>query len=72
MRVAVYFPILALIAVLGANPASAAAMKATAAEKMLPSDKAQKMRTCQDRAMQQQIKMEDRSKFVSDCMADKI
>ena len=44
-------------------------MKATAPEKMMPSDKAQKMRECEKRADQQKIKMEDRSRFVNECIA---
>jgi psiF repeat len=48
-----------------------APMKATAPEKMMPSDRATKMRACEKRAKQQKIKMEDRTSFVSNCMADK-
>ena len=44
-------------------------MKATAPEKMMPSDKAKKMRECEKRADQQKIKMEDRSRFVNECVA---
>jgi hypothetical protein len=44
-------------------------MKATAPEKMMPSNKAQKMRECEKRAEQQKIKMEDRSRFVDECVA---
>ncbi len=44
-------------------------MKATAPEKMMPIDKAQKMRDCEKRAKQQKIKMEDRSRFVNGCIA---
>jgi hypothetical protein len=44
-------------------------MKATAPEKMMPSDKAKKMRECEKRAEQQKIKMEDRSHFVNECIA---
>ena len=44
-------------------------MKATAPEKMMPSDKAQKMRECYKRADQQKIKVEDRSRFVNECVA---
>jgi hypothetical protein len=43
-------------------------MKATAPEKMMPRDKAQKMRECEKRADQQKIKMEDRSRFVNECV----
>ena len=44
-------------------------MKATAPEKMMPSDKAQKMRECEKRAEQQKIKMEERARFVNECVA---
>jgi hypothetical protein len=44
-------------------------MKATAPEKMMPAEKAQKMRECQRRAEQQKIKMEDRARFVNECIA---
>ena len=44
-------------------------MKATAPEKMMPIDKAQKMRECEKRADQQNIKVEDRSRFVNECVA---
>ena len=39
-------------------------MKATAPEKMMPSERASKMRECERRMEQQKIKMEDRSRFV--------
>ena len=46
-------------------------MKATAPEKMMPVDKASKMRECQKRAEQQKIKMENLSRFVDECVAAK-
>jgi hypothetical protein len=46
-------------------------MKATAPERMMPADKAPKMRECEKRANQQKIKMEDRSRFVDECVAAK-
>jgi hypothetical protein len=45
-------------------------MKATAPEKMMPPEKAQKMRECDKRAKQQKIKMEDHASFVNKCMAE--
>jgi hypothetical protein len=60
------------VAMLLAHAASAQVpdrMKATAPEKMMPSEKAQKMRQCEERAKQQKIKMEDRSRFVNECVA---
>ena len=63
---------LILVAMVFTHAASAQGpdrMKATAPEKMMPSDKAQKMRDCEKRAKQQKIKMEDRSRFVNECIA---
>ena len=45
-------------------------MKATAPEKMMPPDKAQKMRECDRRAEQHKIKMEDHARFENKCMAE--
>jgi uncharacterized membrane protein len=44
-------------------------MKATAPEKMMPAEKAQKMRECERQAEQQKLKMEDRARFVNECIA---
>ena len=44
-------------------------MKASAPEKMMPAEKAQKMRECERRAEQQKIKMEERARFVNECIA---
>jgi hypothetical protein len=43
-------------------------MKATAPEKMMPVDKALKMRECEKRMEQQKIKMDDRSRFLDECV----
>jgi hypothetical protein len=64
----------AALAMLLAHAASAQVtdrMKATAPEKMMPVDKAPKMRECQKRSEQQKIKMENRARFVDDCVAAK-
>ena len=59
-----------LVTVFLAHAASAQGrMKATAPEKMMPSDKAPKMRACEKRAKQQGVKTEDRSRFVNECVA---
>ena len=63
-----------LVAMFLAHAASAQVsdrMKATAPEKMMPSEKVQRMRECQERAKQQKIKMEDRTRFVDECVAAK-
>ena len=36
---------------------------------MMPAEKAQKMRECERRAEQQKIKMEERARFVNECIA---
>ena len=43
-------------------------MKATAPEKMMPQEKAQKMRECTRRAEQQKIEMNDRARFINECV----
>jgi len=43
-------------------------MKATAADKMMPADRASKMRECEMQMRQQRIKMHDRSRFVDQCV----
>jgi len=43
-------------------------MKATAPEKMMPADKALKLRECEKRMEQHKIKMEDHSRFVDACV----
>jgi hypothetical protein len=43
-------------------------MKATAPDRMMPGDRAAKMRECEKRTEQQKIKMEDRSRFVDQCV----
>jgi hypothetical protein len=68
-----YFPVAALSVLFLATTVSAqtsALMKATAPEKMLPSEQAKKMRACEKLATQQKIIMEDRSSFVANCMAN--
>jgi hypothetical protein len=59
-----------LVAVFFAHSASAQdRMKATAPDKMMPGDKAQKMRECEKKATEQKIKMGDRTRFVDHCVA---
>ncbi|MGB8447070.1 MAG: hypothetical protein WCE32_22110 [Pseudolabrys sp.] len=57
-----------------ANAASAqlpGPMKATAPEKMMPHEKAQKMRECAWRAEQQKIETKDRARFINECVGGK-
>ena len=46
-------------------------MKAAAPEKMMPQEKAQKMRECTRRAEQQKIEMKDRARFINECVGTK-
>jgi hypothetical protein len=61
----------ALVLVLAASAQTPPDMKATAPEKMMPSGKAELMRACDKLAMEQHVKMEDRTAFVTKCIADK-
>jgi hypothetical protein len=63
--------ILAMLSVPAASAHGTSQMKATASEKMMPADKAQKMRECLRWAEQRKIRMEDRSRFVDECVAGK-
>jgi hypothetical protein len=51
-------------------PAPATTMKSTAPEKMLPRTSAKKMRACDDRAMRENVPMEQKAAFVKKCMAE--
>jgi hypothetical protein len=64
-------PALALLAVLVATSAAPAAeMKSSAAEKMpAPAEKA-KMKACQAKAAAQNVRMDQRAKFIMDCMTE--
>jgi hypothetical protein len=58
-----------LAAALPAAAAQAAEpMKASAPDKMMPAGNAEKMRTCDQKAMDANIKMEERADFVKKCM----
>ncbi len=52
--------------------AAATSMKATAPEQMMPQGGGDAMRECDKLAMQQNIKMEDRARFVKECVAKKM
>ena len=63
---------LTVIALLLAHDALAqgASMKSTAPEKMLPPGEAEKMRACDERAMKENVPMEQKAAFVKKCMAE--
>ena len=51
--------------------AGATSMKASAPEQMMPEGGGAAMRACDELATQQHIKMEDRARFVKDCVEKK-
>ena len=56
-------------AVIGAGAALAQTpMKPSAPQKMMSPEEAQKMHACEKQAADQNIKMDERAKFVMDCM----
>jgi hypothetical protein len=66
------FPLLSVLVFAAAAAAQTPAnLKATAPDKMMPADKAAKMRACDKLAMDQHVKMEDRAEFVAKCVAGK-
>ena len=62
---------LLMAASLVCGTAYAQSMKPSAPQKMMSPDEAQKMRDCEKQAAQNNIKMDERSKFVMDCMTAK-
>lgn len=45
-------------------------MKPTAPQKMMPPDEKARLEACQQKAAAQNIKMDERAKFVMDCMKE--
>jgi hypothetical protein len=56
---------------LACGAATAQPMKPSAPQKMMSPDETKKMRACEKQAADQNIKMDERSKFVMDCMTAK-
>ena len=62
----------AVLVSLGFGAAAAqTSMKPSAPQKMMSPEEAKKMRACEKQAADQNIKMDERSKFVMDCMTAK-
>jgi len=59
------------MALLGAAAHAQTPMKPTAPEKMMPPGEAEKMHACEKQAAEQNVKMDERAKFVMDCMTKK-
>lgn len=70
-RVCACLSAMILSVVLGNSAACAQGMKSTAPQKMMSPREEQKMRDCQKQAAQQNIKMDERAKFLMDCMTAK-
>lgn len=61
--------IIALTVGLAAGPAFAQSdMKPTAPAKMMPPGEKARLEACQKKAVQQNVKMDERARFVMDCM----
>lgn len=52
------------------SPSLATSMKSTAPERMLSRANSKKMRACDDRAVRENVAMEQRATFVKKCMAE--
>ena len=61
-------PMAAIIGLACGAAAAQPAMKPSAPEKMMSPGEAKKMQACEKQAANQNIKMDERSKFVMDCM----
>ena len=61
---------LALCTLWLAPPAQATSMKSTAPERMLSRADSKKMRACDERAMRENVPMEQRAAFVKKCMKE--
>ncbi len=60
-----------MLCLLGAPAYAQTSMKPTAPQKMTSPEEARKMRDCEKQAADRNIKMDERSKFVMDCMTAK-
>jgi ABC-type transporter MlaC component len=60
-----------MLCLLGAIASAQSAMKPTAPQKMMSSEEAKKMQTCEKQTADQNVKMDERAKFVMDCMTAK-
>jgi hypothetical protein len=74
MRRLIAFRSAIMVSLLLATAAASAEnpMKPTAPEKMMSPDQKQKMHECEQLAAQHHIKMDERAKFLMDCMTGKV
>jgi hypothetical protein len=64
-------PVMILGLLLAGGAAAQPAMKATAPEKMMPPAEKQRLEECQKMAAQKNVRMDERAKFLMDCMKAK-
>ena len=62
------FALATALSLFGAIAHAQSPMKPTAPEKMMPPAEAEKMHACEKLAAEQNVKMNERAKFVMDCM----
>ncbi len=60
-----------VLCLFGAGASAQSAMKPTAPQKMMSPEEAKKMQACKKQAADQNVKMDERAKFVMDCMMAK-
>ncbi len=71
LRLTIYLSAIALGAVLSAGTLSAQpGMKPTAPKKMMRPAEEARLQVCQQKAAQQQVKMDERAKFIMVCMKE--
>jgi hypothetical protein len=64
-------PMAAIVGLACAAAAAQPAMQPSAPQKMMSPSEAKKMQACEKQAADQHIKMDERSRFVMDCMTAK-
>jgi hypothetical protein len=64
-------PVAAIVTLACAAAAAQPAMQPSAPQKMMSPSEAKKMQACEKQATDQHIKMDERSRFVMDCMTAK-
>jgi hypothetical protein len=60
-----------MLCLIGAGAFAQSAMKPTAPQKMMSPEEQKKQQACEKQAADQNIKMDERAKFVMDCMTKK-
>jgi hypothetical protein len=65
------FALAMMLCLFGAGADAQSVMTPTAPQKMMSPEEAKKMHACEKQAADQNIKMDQRSKFVMDCMTKK-